>query len=102
MSKKLSIVSVQVRKGDINRALKIFKRRTIESGHLMELRERRSYKKPTTVKRRQKQLAVREEQKRVILEKIEDGNTKLRFYTKKPKGKGKNNNKNKNNQKKDK
>ncbi len=102
MSKKLSIVSVQVRKGDINRALKIFKRRTIESGHLMELRERRYYKKPTTVKRRQKQLAVREEQKRVILEKIEDGNTKLRFYTKKPKGKGKNNNKNKNNQKKDK
>ena len=102
MSKKLSIVSVQVRKGDINRALKIFKRRTIESGHLMELRERRYYKKPTTVKRRQKQLAVREEQKRVILEKIEDGNTKLRFYTKKPKGKGKNNNKSKNNQKKDK
>ena len=102
MSKKLSIVSVQVRKGDINRALKIFKRRTIESGHLMELRERRYYKKPTTVKRRQKQQAVREEQKRVILEKIEDGNTKLRFYTKKPKGKGKNNNKNKNNQKKDK
>ena len=102
MSKKLSIVSVQVRKGDINRALKIFKRRTIESGHLMELRERRYYKKPTTVKRRQKQLAVREEQKRVILEKIEDGNTKLRFYTKKTKGKSKNNNKNKNNQKKDK
>jgi small subunit ribosomal protein S21 len=102
MSKKLPIVSVQVRKGDINKALKIFKRRTIESGHLMELRERRYYKKPTTVKRREKQVAVRKNQKEVILAKIEDGNTKLRLYTKKPKGKGKKNDKNKNNQKKDK
>ena len=102
MSKKKSIVSVQVRKGDINRALKIFKRRTIESGHLIELRERKHYTKPTTIKRKQKQQAVREEQKRVILAKIEDGNTKLRFYTKKPKRKSNKNNKNKNNQKKDK
>lgn len=102
MSKKKSIVSVQVRKGDINRALKIFKRRTIESGHLIELRERKYYTKPTTIKRKQKQQAVREEQKRVILAKIEDGNTKLRFYTKKPKRKSNKNNKNKNNQKKDK
>ena len=99
MSKKKSIVSVQVRKGDINRALKIFKRRTIESGHLIELRERKYYTKPTTIKRKQKQQAVREEQKRVILAKIEDGNTKLRLYTKKSKRKS---NKNKNNQKKDK
>jgi len=102
MSKKKSIVSVQVRKGDINRALKIFKRRTIESGHLIELRERKYYTKPTTIKRKQKQQAVREEQKRVILAKIEDGNTKLRLYTKKSKRKSNKNNKNKNNQKKDK
>ena len=85
MSKKLPVVSVQVRKGDINRALKIFKRRSMDSGHLMELRERRYYKKPTTVRRREKQLAVREQQKQTILGKIEDGDTKLRFYTKKKK-----------------
>ena len=102
MSKKKSIVSVQVRKGDINRALKIFKRRTIESGHLIELREKKYYTKPTTIRRKQKQQAVREEQKRVILAKIEDGNTKLRLYTKKSKKKTNKNNKNKNNQKKDK
>ena len=41
MSKKNAIVSVKVIKGDINRALKKFKRRTIDSGHLLELRERR-------------------------------------------------------------
>ena len=102
MSKKLPIVAVQVRKGDINRALKILKRRTIESGHLMEVRERRYYKKPTTVRRREKQLAVREQEKETILGKIADGDTKLRFYTKKPKQKGNKNDKNKNTEKKDK
>jgi len=85
MSKKLSIVSVQVRKGDINRALKIFKKRSMDSGHLIELRERRYYIKPTTARRRQKQLAVRANQKQTILGKIADGDTKLRLNTKKPK-----------------
>ena len=99
MSKKLPIVSVQVRKGDINRALKIFKKRSMDSGHLMEVRERRYYKKPTTVRRREKQLAVREQQKEMILEKIEGGDTTLRFYTKKakkPKNLDKNNNSDRN------
>ena len=85
MSKKLPMVSVQVRKGDINRALKIFKRRTMDSGHLMELRERRYYKKPTTIRRREKQLAIREQQKLTILEKQGNGDTKAKLYTKKPK-----------------
>jgi|14_taG_2_1085336.scaffolds.fasta_scaffold74923_2 ribosomal protein S21 len=102
MSKKKSIVSVKVIKGDINRALKKLKRKTIDSGHLLELRERRYYIKPTTVRRRQKQLAVREQEKETILGKIEDGDTKLRFYTKKPKRKGNKNDKNKNKDKKDK
>ena len=62
MSKKKSIVSVQVRKGDIQKALKIFKRRVSESGHLFEVRKRQ-----------------------VILDKIEDGNTTLRLQTKKRK-----------------
>jgi|TARA_B110001452_G_C14929826_1_gene325168 small subunit ribosomal protein S21 len=85
MSKKLPVVSVQVRKGDINRALKIFKRRSMDSGHLMELRERRYYKKPTTLRRREKQLAVREQQKLTILDKQGNGDTKAKLYTKKPK-----------------
>lgn len=87
MSKRLPKVSVQVRKGDINRALKIFKKRTMDSDHLMELRERRYYTKPTTARRRKKQLAVRENQKQTILGKIADGDTKLRLNTKKPKRK---------------
>jgi len=57
MSKKL--VTVKVRKGDINRALKRFKRAVMDSGHLFELRERQEYTKPTTIRRKQKQKAIR-------------------------------------------
>ena len=46
MSKGKSLVSVKVIKGDINRALKKYKRLTNESGHLLELRERKTYTKP--------------------------------------------------------
>lgn len=96
MSKKKSIVSVKVFKGDINRALKKFKRGVSESGHLQELRERQTYTKPKTVRRKQKQQAVREQQKITILEKIENGNTKLRLFTKKKKKKSNTKNQNKN------
>ena len=57
MSKKL--VTIKVRKGDINRALKRFKRAVMDSGHLFELRERQEYTKPTTIRRKQKQQAIR-------------------------------------------
>ena len=101
MSKKNAIVSVKVIKGDINRALKKLKRKTIDSGHLLELREKRYYIKPTTVRRREKQLAVREQQKETILGKIEDGDTTVRFYTKKPKKQKNIDKKDKRNDKKD-
>jgi len=57
MSKKL--VTIKVRNGDINRALKIFKRAVMDSGHLFELKERQEYTKPTTIRRKQKQKAIR-------------------------------------------
>lgn len=85
MSKKKSLVGVKVIKGDINRALKQFKKKVSESGHITELRERQEFTKPTTIRRRKKQLAIREEQKRVILERIAEGDTTIRFYTKKRK-----------------
>ena len=85
MSKKKSIVSVLVRKGDIQKTLKIFKRRVSESGHLFEVRKRQEFTKPTTIRRKQKQQAIRENQRQVILDKIEDGNTTLRLQTKKRK-----------------
>ena len=96
MSKNKKLVSVKVIKGDINRALKKFKRGVMESGHLQELRERQTYTKPKTVRRKQKLQAIREQQKITILEKIENGNTKLRLFTKKKKKKKNNKTQNKN------
>ena len=85
MSKNKTLVSVKVIKGDVNRALKKYKRRVNDSGHLLELRERKTYTKPTTVRRKAKQQAIREQQKETILGKIADGDNTLRFYTKKKK-----------------
>ena len=99
MSNKKSLVTVKVIKGDINRALKKYKRRVNDSGHLLELRERKYYTKPTTVRRKAKQQAIREQQKETILGKIADGDNTLRFYTKKKKTKP-NKPKNNNNQEK--
>lgn len=85
MAKNKSIVAVKVIKGDINRALKKYKRKVSDSGHLLELRDRKTYTKPKTIRRREKQQAIREQQKETILGKIADGDTTLRFYTKKKK-----------------
>ena len=85
MSKHPKLVSVQVRNGNIQKALKIFKRRIDESGHLQLLRTKQQYTKPTTVRRKQKQNAVREQQKLTMLEKIDNGDKTIRLFTKKRK-----------------
>ena len=64
-------VKIEVRNGDINRALKLFKRKTMDSGHLQELRDRKEYTKPKTVRRKMKQQAIRAEKRRVENEKEE-------------------------------
>jgi len=91
---KTSIVAVKVIKGDINRALKKYKRKTNDSGHLQELRDRKTFTKPKTVRRVQKQQAVREQQRQTILEKIENGDNKAKLLL--PSKKKKTNNSNKN------
>lgn len=52
-------VIVEVRNGDINRALKLFKRKSMDSGHLQEYRDRKEYIKPTTARRKKKLKAIR-------------------------------------------
>ena len=96
MSKNKKLVSVKVIKGDINRALKKFKRGVMESEHLFELRERQYYTKPKTVRRKQKQKAIREQQRLTILEKIENGDTQAKLLMRKKKRKKTNKPQNKN------
>jgi len=47
----VTLVTIEVRNNDITKALKLFKKRVEDSGHLQELRERKEYKKPSVVKR---------------------------------------------------
>ena len=93
MSKHPKLVSVKVKNRDINKALKILKRRINDSGHLLELRERKYFEKPSIVKRKANQQARREQERETILEKIENGNTTIKLKVgKKRKSKPKNNN----------
>jgi small subunit ribosomal protein S21 len=64
---------VDCTKQDINKALKEFKRKVIKSGHIIELRNRKEYTKPTTQKREEKQKAIRKNQREVMLDKIAAG-----------------------------
>ena len=50
---------VKVQKGNINRALKQFKRKFRDTQVLKELRERKNYTKPSLKKRIQKNEAIR-------------------------------------------
>lgn len=81
MGKGKNLVSVEVRNGDINRALKIFKRKTFESGHLQELRERQQFEKPTTKRRKMKKDAVRRQYIETLKEKIENGDKYAKLPT---------------------
>jgi len=87
MSKGKAIVTIKVRNGDINKALKMFKNKTFDSGHLMELRERQTYTKPKTVRRKQKLDAIRRQDLETMKERIENGDTSIKLQSKKSKKK---------------
>ena len=55
----MEIVSVKVENGDINKALKTFKKRCMDAGHLQEYKDRQQYLKPSVVKREMMQPAKR-------------------------------------------
>ena len=50
-------LSVEVKNGDFNKALRKFKKAVQEDGILQELREREYYEKPTTIRKRKKAAA---------------------------------------------
>ena len=53
------MLEIPVIKGNINKALKIFKRKFKQTGVLKEVRERKNYIKPSLKKRIQKDEAIR-------------------------------------------
>ena len=60
---------VEVRKNNIEGALKKFKRKVKESGLMVELRDRQYYEKPSEKRRREKNLSKSRQRYKVIKEK---------------------------------
>ena len=52
------MLEIPVVKGNINKALKLFKRKFKQTGILKEVRERKNYTKPSTKRRKQKEKAI--------------------------------------------
>lgn len=50
-------LSVEVRNGDVGKALRLFKKKVQDSGILQELKEREFYEKPTTKRKKAKAAA---------------------------------------------
>lgn len=70
---KVSLIKVVVKNGDIAKALKVFKKKINDSGHLLELRDRKEYTKPKTKRREIKLRAIRNNQRQVMLERMATG-----------------------------
>jgi ribosomal protein S21 len=70
---KTALIKVIVKNGDIAKALKVFKKKVNDSGHLLELRDRKEFTKPKTVRRTIKLKAIRENQRKVMLERMASG-----------------------------
>jgi small subunit ribosomal protein S21 len=62
---KLHGSSVIVQNDNVEKALRKFKKKIMESGKLQELREREFYEKPTTARKRAKNQARRRWQKKL-------------------------------------
>jgi small subunit ribosomal protein S21 len=61
---------VEVQEGQIEKALRKFKKKVAESGLLQQLREREFYEKPTTARKKAKSQAKRRWQKKVAADQL--------------------------------
>jgi len=64
-SKKKGGLTVEVRNGNVDAALRKFKRKVQDSGIIQDIRDRQEYEKPTTKRKRKKAAAKARWQKRV-------------------------------------
>lgn len=63
-------LTVEVRNGDVNGALRRFKKKVQDSGILQELREREYYEKPTTKRKKAKAAAKARWRKKLAREQL--------------------------------
>lgn len=68
--RKLQGRTVQVQDGNVDKALRKFKKRVVESGVLMELQERQTYTKPSIRRKIAKSLAKKRWQRHTESQKL--------------------------------
>lgn len=66
-------ISVTVRNDDVDKAIRVFKKKVLTEGLLKELKTRQAYEKPSVKRRRVKAEAVRRLQKELRLRKKHEG-----------------------------
>lgn len=66
-------LAVEVRNGDVNKAIRIFKKKVQEAGIIQEFRERQHYIKPTEKRRKAKAAGRKRWLKQVEKRKLEQG-----------------------------
>lgn len=62
--------SVIVKDGNVERALRKFKKKVAESGLLLELRDRETYEKPTTARKKKKSAAKNRLRKQIASQQL--------------------------------
>jgi small subunit ribosomal protein S21 len=60
-------VKVEVRNNNVDRALRVLKRKLIDEGVFKELQERRFYEKPSDKRRRLKRAAIARQRRELLL-----------------------------------
>ena len=70
--KQLQGLQVEVYDGQVEKAMRILKRKVKDSGILMEYRDRQFYEKPSAIKREKKNKAILRNKYKVLKEKERD------------------------------
>ena len=66
-------LTVEVRNGDVTKALRIFKKKVMEAGIIQEVREREYYEKPCEKRNRKKKAAINRHKKNLAKRKNDLG-----------------------------
>ena len=66
-------IEVSVRNNNVDKAMRILKKKLLKEGLMKELRDRKQFTKPSLVKREEKKQAIRRVKKEQRLKAIKDG-----------------------------
>ena len=66
-------ITIQVRNGNVEKAMRVLKKKLLKDGMMRELKERQYYQKPSHVKREAKKQSIRRHKKEQKLRALKEG-----------------------------